>query len=49
MLFLFSEVNSLVLWGEQVDGPLLPGFTPVWLVHLHHLLDSETQTLEGVE
>lgn len=47
----FSEVsckvvNSLVLWREQVDRPLLSGFTPVWLVHLHHLLDAETQTLE---
>lgn len=38
--------HSLVLRGEQVDRPLLSGFTPVWLVHLHHLLYAEAQTLE---
>ena len=50
MLLRFSStvvfMNSLVLRGEQVDGPLLSGFAPVRLVHLHHLLDTETQTLE---
>ena len=38
--------HSLVLGGEHVDGPLLSGFTPVWLIDLHHLLDTETNTLE---
>ena len=35
----------LVLRGEQVHRPVLSALTPVWLVHLHHLVDPETQAL----
>lgn len=37
--------DSLVLWREQEDGPVLSGFTPVRPVHLQHLLDAEAQAL----
>jgi len=32
----------LVLRREEEDGPVVSGLTPVWSVHLHHLLDPET-------
>lgn len=36
---------SLVLRGEEEDGPVLSGLAPVGPVHLQHLLDAEAQAL----
>ena len=41
-----TSTHSLVVGGEQVDGPVLSGLAPVRFVDLYHLLDSEAQALE---